>query len=143
MEAKFFLKQQIKKLTEKYPFITVKYYFDRFDNDHFVCLPSSELNKILLKEAKIIQKEFIQRFPHQLLSFIEIDEELDFDELVYEKKIEVLELNQLNQRNLETFSVKDRNDFAFIENIAEINIEKSNKLSTIAFELEEEYAFAA
>lgn len=140
MEAKFFLKQQIEKLTEKYPFITVKYYFDRFDNDHFVCLPSSELNEILLEEAKIIQKEFIQRFPHQLLSFIEIDEELDFDELVYEKKIEVLELNQ---RNLETFSVKDRNDFVFIENIAEINIEKSNKLSTIAFELEEEYAFAA
>jgi len=89
MESKEFVKKQVKKLAEKYPFTTIKYYFDSFDNDHFICVDSKiDLDKIYSKQAWEIDKEFISNFPNELLSFMLLEDYLDFGEsgeLVYEK----------------------------------------------------------
>lgn len=84
MNSKEFLKSKLFALSAEYPKCFVKYYFDSFDNDHFVCIqPKEELENIIKNEAQAIDSEFIKLYPYESLSFIEIDPNLVFDELVY------------------------------------------------------------
>lgn len=85
MTSKEFLKSRLFDLAAEYPATTIKYYFDNFDNDHFVCIyPNSDLDGIIEKEAIDLDRYFISYFPSESLSFIEIDNNLIFDELVCE-----------------------------------------------------------
>ena len=50
MNSKEFLKSKLFDLTAEYPATTIKYYFDAYDNDHFICIhPKEDLdNQIYL-----------------------------------------------------------------------------------------------
>lgn len=85
MTSKEFLKSKLFDLTTEYPATTIKYYFDAFDNDHFICIhPKQDLDNVIAKVAMIIDREFINLFPNESLSFISLDQNLSFDELVFE-----------------------------------------------------------
>ena len=85
MNSQVFLKSKLFDLTAEYPATTIKYYFDAYDNDHFICIhPKEDLDNIIAKVAMIIDREFIRNFPNESLSFISLDENLSFDELVFE-----------------------------------------------------------
>ena len=85
MNSKEFLKSKLFALSAEYPSTFIKYYFDTFDNDHFVCIfPKSDLDIIISEEAQEIDQEFLKLFPLESLSFIEIDNNLMFEELVNE-----------------------------------------------------------
>ena len=45
--------EQLKFLVARYPEIKIKYYFEDFDNDHFICLDTRENEKLLYKEQYI------------------------------------------------------------------------------------------
>lgn len=85
MISKEFLKNRLFDLAVDYPSTIIKYYFDGFDNDHFICIyPNSDLKEIIAKEAIDLDRYFISHFPSESLSFIDADETLTFDELVAE-----------------------------------------------------------
>ena len=85
MKSKEFLKDKLSDLSIIYPATIIKYYFDTFDNDHFVCIyPNADLREIIEKQATIIDRQFINSFPTESLSFIDIEDALTFDELVAE-----------------------------------------------------------
>lgn len=98
MTSKEFLKSKLFDLTAEYPATTIKYYFDTFDNDHFICIhPKEDLDNIIAKVAMIIDREFINFFPNESLSFISFDESLSFDELVFEYiPTSILEIKTIN-----------------------------------------------
>ena len=73
MTSKEFLKSKLFALSAEYPATAIKYYFDSFDNDHFVCIhPNSDYNSIIENEAMNLDRFFIANFPSESLSFIEI-----------------------------------------------------------------------
>jgi len=143
MESKEFVKKQVKKLAEKYPFTTIKYYFDSFDNDHFICVDSKiDLDKIYSKQAWEIDKEFISNFPNELLSFMLLEDYLDFGEsgeLVYEKTYHFSKF-EINNKNINLFSVKNKNDFRYKQDL-EFTLKQNDEEKFLL--LEEDYALAA
>lgn len=98
MTSKEFLKSKLFDLSAEYPATTIKYYFDTFDNDHFICIdPKDDLDKIIISEAMAIDREFIKRFPMESLSFISLKDNLLFDELVYQyTPSSILEIKTIN-----------------------------------------------
>lgn len=98
MTSKEFLKSKLFDLSAEYPATTIKYYFDTFDNDHFICIdPKDDLDKIIISEAMAIDREFIKRFPIESLSFISLKDNLLFDELVYQyTPSSILEIKTIN-----------------------------------------------
>ena len=55
MNSKDFLKSKLFDLTAEYPATTIKYYFDAYDNDHFICIhPKEDLDNII---ESLYQKE--------------------------------------------------------------------------------------
>lgn len=83
--------EQIKFLIARYPEIKIKYYFEDFDNDHFICLDTRENEKLLYKERYIqrFDKRFILKFPDELLAFVLLEDYLEFatnGELIFESK---------------------------------------------------------
>ena len=55
MTSKEFLKSKLFDLTAEYPATTIKYYFDAYDNDHFICIhPKEDLDNII---ESLYQKE--------------------------------------------------------------------------------------
>lgn len=143
MESKEFVKMQIEKLSKKYPFTTIKYYFDSFDNDHFICVDSkTDLDNIYSKQAWDIDKEFISNFPNELLSFMLLEDYLEFGEsgkLVYEKTYRFSKF-EINNKNINLFSVKNKNDFRYKQKL-EFTLKQNNEEKFLL--LEEDYASAA
>lgn len=146
MESKHFVKEQVEKLAKKYPFSNIRYYFDNFDNDHFICVSlKSDLNDLFSKQAWEIDQEFVKNFPNELLSFMLLEDYLEFGEsaeLVYEVKMPILlETHMVNFK----IPTVEKEKYEFKENIEILNIarSKSNKHSIIMSEIEEDYAFAA
>lgn len=71
-----FLKREIKKIIKNNPNIKIKYYFDCFDEDHFLCFKTQEeLDSIDIKEMDL---RFIKKFPNELLSFTLLEDYLEF-----------------------------------------------------------------
>ncbi len=146
MESKEFVKVQVEKLSKKYPFTTIKYYFDSFDNDHFICINSKiDLNNIFSEQAmRDIDREFISKFPNELLSFVLLDDYLEFGEdgeLVYEKNYKFSRLKN-NNKNLNLFSVKDKNDYRFLANF-ELTLRQQKHEDKECASIEDDYALAA
>ncbi|WP_288447891.1 hypothetical protein [uncultured Chryseobacterium sp.] len=84
MKSKEFLKNCLQELACKYSNSTIKYYFDTFDNDHYVMIaPESDLQNIMQNDAVDIDREFIAKFPYESISFINENDTLSFDELVF------------------------------------------------------------
>lgn len=98
MTSKEFLKSKLFDLSAEYPATIIKYYFDTFDNDHFICIdPKDDLDKIIISEAMGIDREFIKRYPIESLSFISLKDNLLFDELVYQyTPSSILEIKTIN-----------------------------------------------
>lgn len=142
MESKEFVIEQVEKLSKKYPFSNIKYYFDDFDNDHFICVSSkSDLNNIFSEQAWAIDEMFISKFPNELLSFILLEDYLEFGEsgeLIYETKLPVSN----HRENSKILSLKEEKDYEFKENIEFVLVQpKHHSRSILA--LDEHYAFAA
>lgn len=83
--------EQLKFLVAHYPEIKIKYYFEDFDNDHFICLDTRENEKLLYKEQYIqkFDKRFMLKFPDELLAFVLLEDYLEFatnGELIFESK---------------------------------------------------------
>ena len=83
--------EQIKFLIARYPEIKIKYYFEDFDNDHFICLDTRENEKLLYKEQYIqkFDKRFILKFPNEMLTFLLLEDYLEFatnGKLIFESK---------------------------------------------------------
>lgn len=72
--------EQLKFLVARYPEIKIKYYFEDFDNDHFICLDTRENEKLLYKEQYIqkFDKRFMLKFPDELLAFVLLEDYLEF-----------------------------------------------------------------
>lgn len=141
MESKNFVIEQVKELAKKYPFSNIKYYFENFDNDHFVCIGSkSDLDRFFSSEVRKIDDVFIKKFPNELLSFILLEDYLEFGEsgeLIYETKLPTIH----HRMNVKTLSLKEEKDYEFKENIEFVLVKpKSNKPILV---LDEYYAFAA
>ncbi|UZU00051.1 hypothetical protein ODZ84_10990 [Chryseobacterium fluminis] len=102
MTSKEFLKSKLFELSAEYPATTIKYYFDTFDNDHFICIhPKDDLEKIIINEAMAIDREFIKKYSMECLSFIALDDSLHFDELVFEyTPSSILEIKTINISNV-------------------------------------------
>ncbi|HHM0729192.1 TPA: hypothetical protein ACRFJD_002220, partial [Elizabethkingia anophelis] len=84
MKSREFIKKKLEDLTSIYSNSIVKYYYDKFDNDHFICIcPISSLQEITDRYSMEIDLEFIEKYPEESLSFIELDENLEFDELIF------------------------------------------------------------
>lgn len=72
--------EQLKFLVARYPEIKIKYYFEDFDNDHFICLDTRENEKLLYKEQYIqkFDKRFMLKFPNEMLTFVLLEDYLEF-----------------------------------------------------------------
>ena len=142
MTSKEFLKSKLFALSAEYPATAIKYYFDSFDNDHFVCIhPNSDYNSIIENEAMNLDRFFFFNFPSESLSFIEINSNLNFDELVYESKptsileAKTINISRLINKSFSHYSEKSEyNQPLFLVR----KIEGDNVLIE-----EEEFAFAA
>lgn len=144
MNSKEFLRNKLVGLTSKYPSTTIKYFFDAFDNDHFVgILPKSDLESIIENEAMDIDKVFLEQFPTESLSFIEIDETLEFDELVYEHKPNVIsEFKRINlAKVLKQSSAQYSEKMPYLEPL--YLTRKIAKEDVVILKEEDEFAFAA
>lgn len=145
MESKEFVIEQVEKLSKKYPFSNIKYYFDDFDNDHFICVSSkSDLNNIFSEQAWAIDEMFISKFPNELLSFILLEDYLEFGEsgvLVCDKNFST-SLETIS-KNLGVFSFKDQKNFEFKERTEHFLAKSKQDESVLLSELDEIYAFAA
>lgn len=144
MTSKEFLKSRLFTLSAEYPAAAIKYYFDSFDNDHFICIfPNSELSNIIRNEALEIDRHFINKFPSESLSFIEIDNNLQFDELVFEyQPTSKLEVKTINISKL----VKTSNSHYFEKSIYKeplFLVRKIEHKEIIIDKEENEFAFAA
>lgn len=141
MKSKNFLISNLKEIVLKYPLSTIAYYFDSFDNDHYICIsPSEELNKVIDNEALSIDRQFLKLFPTESLSFISFDDNLSFDELVFHhapqenflfKNIRVLKITVGNE---DTYKFKTTEEFLY----PAIVFESKDEILE-----DEEYAFAA
>ena len=83
--------EQLKFLVARYPEIKFKYYFEDFDNDHFICLDTRENEKLLYREQYIqkFDKRFILKFPNEMLTFLLLEDYLEFatnGKLIFESK---------------------------------------------------------
>jgi hypothetical protein len=83
--------EQLKFLVARYPEIKIKYYFEDFDNDHFICLDTRENEKLLYREQYIqkFDKRFILKFPNEMLTFLLLEDYLEFatnGKLIFESK---------------------------------------------------------
>lgn len=141
MKSKNFLISNLKEIVLKYPLSTIAYYFDSFDNDHYICIsPSEELNKVINNEALSIDRQFLKLFPAESLSFISFDDNLSFDELVfhYEPQENVLFKNirvlKITVGNEDTYKFKTTEEFLY----PAIVFESKDEILE-----DEEYAFAA
>ena len=84
MQSKGFIKNKLEELIKIYHNISIKYYFDKFDNDHFLLIsPSEVLNDVVKNHAISIDMEFINLFPSESLNFIISEEDDSYDELVF------------------------------------------------------------
>lgn len=144
MTSKEFLKSKLFDLSAEYPATSIKYYFDTFDNDHFVCInPNSDLNTIIEKEALDLDRFFIRNFPSESLSFIKTDHNLQFDELVYEYiPSPIIDVKTIN------FSRIRKSYSAHYSESTEYNqplylVRKINKEEIVIEKEEDEFAFAA
>lgn len=72
--------EQLKFLVVRYPEIKIKYYFEDFDNDHYICLDTRENEKLLYKERYIqkFDKQFMLKFPNEMLTFLLLEDYLEF-----------------------------------------------------------------
>lgn len=144
MTSKEFLKSKLFDLSAEYPATTIKYYFDTFDNDHFICIhPKEDLDEIIAKVAMDIDREFIKSFPNESLSFISLDEHLSFDELVFEylptSILEIKTINVLKTKN----SSKSHYSEKISYNQPLFRVRKISKEEILIEKEDDEFAFAA
>lgn len=84
MQSKDFIKNKLIELIERYHNISIEYYFDKFDNDHFLLIhPSKVLDDILKNYAMSIDMEFIDLFPNESLNFIISESYDEYGDLVF------------------------------------------------------------
>lgn len=143
MNSKEFLKSKLFALSAVYPATVIKYFFDAFDNDHFICIhPRKDLEAIWQHEARTIDREFITKFPAESLSFIEIDENLQFDELVYAIwPSPVVESKKVNISLVPSRSYQHH--FQITPYTSDLTVIKIEKEALIVEKEEDEFAFAA
>ncbi|HBR10665.1 MAG TPA: hypothetical protein DD740_00340 [Chryseobacterium sp.] len=144
MTSKEFLKSKLFDLSAEYSATTIKYYFDTFDNDHFICIhPKEDLDEIIAKVAMDIDREFIKSFPNESLSFISLDEHLSFDELVFEylptSILEIKTINVLKTKN----SSKSHYSEKISYNQPLFRVRKISKEEILIEKEDDEFAFAA
>ena len=144
MNSKEFLKSKLFDLTAEYPATTIKYYFDAFDNDHFICIhPKQDLDNVIAKVAMIIDREFINLFPNESLSFISLDQNLSFDELVFEYiPTSILEIKTINISKT-TNSFKSHYSEKTSYNQPLFLVRKISKETIVIEREDDEFAFAA
>jgi hypothetical protein len=141
MKSKDFLISNLKEIGLKYPLSTIAYYFDSFDNDHYVCIsPSEELNKVIDNEALTIDRNFLKFFPTESLSFISFDDSLSFDKLLFSHKpqenvlLKNIQVLKITVGNEDTYKFKTTEEFLYPPLVFESKVEILEN---------EEYAFAA
>lgn len=152
MKSKEFLKNCLQELACKYSNSTIKYYFDTFDNDHYVMIaPESDLQNIMQNDAINIDREFITKFPYESISFINKNDALSFDELVFyhlpftkmiTTKVEEQEKRVVNFR-IDNFYPRNFRVHNKIEYKEPLFRNKKVDTSPIPVVEEDEYAFAA
>ena len=79
-----------------------------------------------------------------MLSFVLLDDYLEFGEdgeLVYEKNYKFSRLKN-NNKNLNLFSVKDKNDYRFLANF-ELTLKQQKQEDKECASIEDDYALAA
>lgn len=144
MTSKEFLKSKLFDLTAEYPATTIKYYFDTYDNDHFICIqPKEDLDNIIAKVAMIIDREFIKNFPNESLSFISLDESLSFDELLFEYiPTSIIEVKTINISKT-TNNFKSHYSEKIPYNQPLFLVRKISKETIVIEKEDDEFAFAA
>lgn len=77
-----FVKRNIKKILRDKPYIKIKYYCDYFDGSHYICIDTLENEETLYRDRTIqrFDRKFLLKFPDELLSFILLDDYLEFGE---------------------------------------------------------------
>lgn len=144
MNSKEFLKNRLFNLSAEYPATTIKYYFDAFDNDHFVCIyPNADLEDIIAKKAIAIDRQFIENFPTESLSFIEVDYNLIFDELVAEFHPVINSMFKIINFDVKKSFIADRSFESSFYNLHYSNHYKIEDLKTNAVAGCNEFALAA
>lgn len=143
MNSKEFLKKKLEELSSNYPNTTIKYYFDEYDNDHFVCIfPQHDLETIIDNEAMAIDRIFIKKYPSESLSFIEIDDNLMFDELVFAQYPILFNVQDRTEIN---FNINFSTSIKYLQMDAEAIVVSANmeNADLIIEQDSEEFAFAA
>lgn len=144
MTSKEFLKSKLFDLSAEYPATTIKYYFDTFDNDHFICIdPKDDLDKIIISEAMGIDREFIKRYPMESLSFISLKDNLLFDELIYQYiPSSILEIKTINISDIaKSYKSHYTEKTSYTQPL--FLVRKISKESIVIEKEDDEFAFAA
>lgn len=144
MTSKEFLKSKLFDLSAEYPATTIKYYFDTFDNDHFICIdPKDDLDKIIFSEAMGIDREFIKRYPIESLSFISLKDNIFFDELVYQyTPSSILEIKTINISDIaKSYKSHYTEKTSYTQPL--FLVRKISKESIVIEKEDDEFAFAA
>lgn len=133
--SKEFLMERLELLAQSYPTSIIRYYFDTCDNDHFICVqPEETLVHILDNEAISIHKEFRNLYPRESLSFLDINEDLYFDELLFDyapKPVLDLYNNLFNDELFSKFKSKSAFDLKEIKKA--VSVSKAKHINKIVY----------
>ncbi len=157
MQSKNFIKNKLQELIEKYNNISIKYYFDKFDNDHFLIIsPSEVLNDIVKNHAISIDLEFMDLFPSESLNFILSEEDESYDELVFSYIPKIDSVSCFNASTINDISIKVKDKKQILKNKEFrtyslesyysnnwINFKTSNKSANIIEDVDDIYAIAS